>query len=312
MPTGVGAATETRRSSRFTRPAGADPGLCTPGRATSAVCALGGRSFSRSQEGSPDAVIARIEVDSRSVLAAELLEKVRAVDAASFERLVLMRTSDRAIGSTARRDVRPAAPRPTTWRRTAATGSRRRGGERVGDQVEDQPHHAARGQRQGHQPGPRGPVRVLDDPRALPALEQHPVERDRRDDQPRGDHRAGQDCEVDVPLSAGEVREPGAERQGQRNPVRICTPVWVTRSSCRSSCKLRVSLLWLISSGWLSCGLVRMVDLVLEGHLCSSAGRLSSRPPAAAGSPPPLEVDPLEVPAVTVGHAVDPPGRVQV
>src|SRR6185369_10183417 len=55
--------------------------------------------------------------------------------------------------------------------------------------------------------------------------------------------------------------------------------------------------------------LLRMVELVLEGHLCSSAGRLSGRLPATAGSPPPLEVDPLEVPAATRGHAVDPSGR---
>ena len=49
------------------------------------LAALGRRSFSWSPEGSLDDVIARVEVDSRSELAAELLEKVRAVDAASFD-----------------------------------------------------------------------------------------------------------------------------------------------------------------------------------------------------------------------------------
>lgn len=52
---------------------------------TSAVTAPG----STEEQESPDDLIARAETDARTVLAAELLEKIRSIEASAFERLVL-------------------------------------------------------------------------------------------------------------------------------------------------------------------------------------------------------------------------------
>src|SRR5918993_822967 len=86
------------------------------------------------------------------------------------------------------------------------------------DEVDDEQHGTRHREREHAEARHREPVARLDEQLSTALAEEHPVEGDRRDDQPGRDDRAGEDGEVDVALEVAELDEAVGERHGQEEP----------------------------------------------------------------------------------------------
>ena len=109
----------------------------------------------------------------------------------------------------------------------------------VEDDVEDERHDADDQHRHRQQRGDQGDVAVADDRRLRALLEENAMQRHGGERHDRAERRQHHEPEVDDALGSERSANAGWKARASRKPVRICVPVWRTRSSCRTSFQLR-------------------------------------------------------------------------